>query len=81
MSEHWLTVADVAEELEVSRRTVTGWIARGQLRAVRLPGGRLRIRLADLAAMLRAGETGADTLPLDEGPGALVELPGHDTEE
>jgi excisionase family DNA binding protein len=81
MSEHWLTVADVADELEVSRRTVTGWIARGELRGVRLPGGRLRIRLADLQAMLRAGDTVGGRLGQDDGPGALTELPGRDTEE
>jgi excisionase family DNA binding protein len=34
-----LTVAAVAEDLAVSTRTVLRWIHRGDLRAVRLPGG------------------------------------------
>jgi excisionase family DNA binding protein len=40
----WLTLADVAEELAVSTRTVMRWVERGELPAVVLPGGRKRIR-------------------------------------
>jgi excisionase family DNA binding protein len=43
-------VADVAERYQVSPRTVLRWVARNDLHAVRLPGGRLRIRVADLDA-------------------------------
>ena len=57
----WLTVAVVAEDLDVSARTVLRWIGRGDLRAVRLPGGALRIAQADLAAMLDAGATTTPT--------------------
>jgi excisionase family DNA binding protein len=39
----WLTLADVADELEVSTRTVMRWVERGQFPAVLLPGGRKRI--------------------------------------
>ncbi len=39
----WLTLADVAEELDVSTRTVMRWAERGQFPAVILPGGRKRI--------------------------------------
>jgi excisionase family DNA binding protein len=39
----YLRVADVAETLDVSPRTVLRWIAVGDLEALRLPGGRLRI--------------------------------------
>lgn len=53
----WLTVAAIADDLGVSARTVLRWIDRGDLRAVRLPGGRMRIAQADLAAMLDAGAT------------------------
>jgi excisionase family DNA binding protein len=35
----FLTVAHVADELGVSTRTVQRWIDRGELPAVRLPGG------------------------------------------
>ena len=37
------TCAQVADELGVSTRTVLRWIDRGDLDAVRLPGGRLRV--------------------------------------
>lgn len=49
----WLTVAQVAEQLEVSPRTVLRWVERGDLAAVRLPGGRLRVAEAELAAALK----------------------------
>ena len=39
----WLTVAQVAEQEQVSARTVLRWIDAGHLRARRQPGGRLRI--------------------------------------
>lgn len=42
MSEY-LTVAAIAEELGVCMRTVSRWIAAGELQAIRLPGGQLRI--------------------------------------
>jgi excisionase family DNA binding protein len=57
----WLTVAAVAEELGVSPRTVHRWIGAGELEALRLPGGRLRIPESALSAwiqvrMTRSGE-------------------------
>jgi excisionase family DNA binding protein len=52
MSGQWLTVASVADDLDVSPRTVLRWIDRGEFPAVRLPGGRLRIKQADYAAFL-----------------------------
>jgi excisionase family DNA binding protein len=48
----YLTVADVADTLGVSTRTVLRWIERGDLPAVRLPGGRLRVSQTALAASL-----------------------------
>jgi excisionase family DNA binding protein len=48
----WLTVATVAEDLGFSARTVSRWIERGDLPAVRLPGGRLRISEHALSAFL-----------------------------
>jgi excisionase family DNA binding protein len=53
----WLTVAAVADELEVSPRTVSRWIERGDLTAVRLPGGRLRIASTELAGRLEGWST------------------------
>lgn len=53
----YLTAADVAEAVGVSTRTVLRWIDRGDLEAVRLPGGRLRVSQAALAAHLAAWST------------------------
>jgi excisionase family DNA binding protein len=39
----FLTVAAVAEDAGFSPRTVLRWVQRGDLEAVRFPGGRLRI--------------------------------------
>lgn len=72
----YLTCAQVADTLGVSTRTVLRYIDRGDLPAIRLPGGRLRVNEAALAAALagwrtatitpdhakRAGERG-DTFP------------------
>jgi excisionase family DNA binding protein len=48
----YLRVAVVAETLDVSPRTVLRWVERGELEAVRLPGGRLRISEVALAAFV-----------------------------
>lgn len=57
MKGEWLTVATIADELAVSPRTVLRWIEHCELRAYRLPGGRLRVSRADLVEMLDAGAT------------------------
>ena len=53
----YLTVAQVADDLGFSPRTILRWIDAGHLEAVRLPGGRLRIPQSALAAMLATGST------------------------
>lgn len=45
-----LTPAQVAAKWKVSVRTVQRYIAEGQLKAVRLPGGQYRIRPEDADA-------------------------------
>jgi excisionase family DNA binding protein len=69
----WLTVAAVADELEVSPRTVLRWIERGDLAAVRLPGGRLRIAQAEVDAKLVRWST---MVPTDASGPAVREHPG-----
>jgi excisionase family DNA binding protein len=59
MNGGWMTVAAVAEELDVSARTVLRWIDAGKLEAIRLPGGRLRIAEAERVV---AWSTGSSTL-------------------
>jgi len=51
----WLTVGQVAEEEQVSPRTVLRWIEHGHLRARRQPGGRLRIHRDWYAEMTGTG--------------------------
>jgi excisionase family DNA binding protein len=53
----YLRVAEVADELGVSPRTVLRWIEHGDLAAVRLPGGRLRIAQSELHNALRSWST------------------------
>ena len=75
----YLTAADVAETLGVSTRTVLRWIERGDLAAVRLPGGRLRVSEAALAAHLTRWQTTASAVEAyaladpDKRPGTVVE--------
>ncbi len=51
----WLTVAQIAEEEQVSARTVLRWIEAGHLRARRQPGGRLRISVEAYREMVERG--------------------------
>jgi excisionase family DNA binding protein len=70
MSASYLRVCQVAEELDVSTRTILRWIDAGRLDAVRLPGGRLRIAQSAWSAFLahHATTNGAPTLAsVDEG--------------
>jgi len=55
-----LTVAQVADQLGTSSRTVQRWIKDGRLRAIRLPGGRsYRIYQRDINAALEVIEASA----------------------
>lgn len=53
----YLTVAQVAERLGVSVRTVKRWLEDGRLRHVRLPGGGIRVAVAELEQVLHGGRT------------------------
>jgi excisionase family DNA binding protein len=53
-----MTVAEAAGVAEVSRSTVSGWVATGRLPVARA-GGRRRIRPADLGAAREAAHAGA----------------------
>lgn len=66
----WYTVADLADELRVSPRTVLRWVECGELEALRLPGGRLRISQTAWSTWQLDHTTGSPTRnlrPLDEG--------------
>ena len=49
--EEFLTVGDVADRLRVHPQTVRAWIARGDLRAIRI-GRTVRVRQTDFQEML-----------------------------
>jgi excisionase family DNA binding protein len=66
----YLRVSDIADDVGVSPRTVLRWVARGELPALRLPGGRLRISQTAYSAWVDANTTtdGRRTLvDVDEG--------------
>jgi excisionase family DNA binding protein len=52
-----LTARQVGETLGVSPETVLRWTRRGELPAIRLPGGAIRYRATDLEAWLAQRET------------------------
>jgi excisionase family DNA binding protein len=67
-----LTTREVAELLGVSTETVLRWVRRGELPAIRLPGGALRFPEATLYAWLAERATpGLGVLPTrtDAAPG------------
>ncbi len=47
----WLTTSQAAVLLGISNRTVQRYVGNGQLAAMRLPSGRVRIRRADVHAL------------------------------
>ena len=64
----WLTCADVADDLGVSISTVVRWVKAGDLPALRLPGGHLRISRAgyvdwQAARMLEGNASSTDSVP------------------
>jgi excisionase family DNA binding protein len=50
-----LTLAEAAEKLRVSRRTLERYMTEGSLPVVRLPSGHRRIRRSDLDALIDGG--------------------------
>jgi excisionase family DNA binding protein len=63
-----LTAREVADALSVSTETVLRWTRRGDLPAIRLPGGAIRYREDELEAWLLGRATpgrGVSTTPQD----------------
>ena len=69
-SERRLTVRQIAEELDVTERTVLNWLRAGRLRGYRLGGPKAgwRIDASDLERFIaeRKGEAAVATGPEDE---------------
>jgi excisionase family DNA binding protein len=80
-----LTARAVAELLGVSAETVLRWTRRGELPAIRLPGGAIRIREEDLERFLEERATttrGVVTRPAGRRPtGNVVAVTRPDREE
>ena len=57
MTSSLLTARTVADRLDVSAETVLRWIRRGEITAIRLPGGAIRIREDELVRWLEARTT------------------------
>lgn len=56
----WLTLAEAADHLGVTERTIRNYIARGALPGYRLAGKRaLRVKLTDVNALLAPVPVGA----------------------
>jgi excisionase family DNA binding protein len=75
MTDRLLTAREVAERLGVFPGTVLRWVRRGELPAIRLPGGALRFSERALDEWLAARTVGADTVPNVNGRAALSTPP------
>jgi excisionase family DNA binding protein len=58
-----LTAREVADLLGVSSETVLRWTRRGDLPAIKLPGGAIRYREPDIEQWLAARSTGQTLAP------------------
>ena len=56
MADELLTSSEAARMLRVSKATITRYVRLGQLPAIRLPSGRLRIRRRDIEKLLQQGD-------------------------
>jgi excisionase family DNA binding protein len=63
MTERLLTARTVADMLGVSAETVLRWTRRGELPAIRLPGGAIRFREDELGRWLNVRATVPATPP------------------
>jgi excisionase family DNA binding protein len=59
VSDHLLTARQLAEFLDVSPETVLRWTRRGELPAIKLPGGAIRYRAEELEEWLAEHATAA----------------------
>ncbi len=67
--ESYLTVAEVAQKLQLNQQTVRNWIDQGSLRALRV-GRRVRIKRSDFERLLAEGYTNGGGSGQDAGPSA-----------
>lgn len=75
MSGPLLTARALADLLEVSAETVLRWTRRGELPAIRLPGGAVRFREDEIEAWLASRTQQADTGPIKQAGPRGAETP------
>jgi excisionase family DNA binding protein len=75
MTARLLTARQVAEQLGVAPDTVLRWTRRGELPAVKLPGGAVRYREDGLDDWLEQRTTGADRFPTTQDGRAALRTP------
>ena len=68
----YITVNQIAEYLEVSKQAVNKWINNGELKAYRLPSGRLKILRSDFLIYLQENDLYVDTEYFKNGAGKIV---------
>jgi excisionase family DNA binding protein len=76
MTVRLLTAREVADRLGLSAETILRWTRRGDLPAIRLPGGAIRYRESDLERWLASRATVADTADNTKRPGGAGDAPG-----
>ena len=57
MDETFLTVAEIADQLQLNQQTVRNWIDRGELAAIRLGARRVRVRASDFERFIAASSS------------------------
>ena len=62
VEESYLTVAEVAEKLQLNQQTVRNWIDQGSLPALRI-GRRVRIKRSDFERILEESYNGGNRAP------------------
>ena len=60
MVDELLTSSEAARMLRVSKATITRYVRLGQLPAIRLPSGHLRIRRRDIDRLLKQADDGEE---------------------
>ena len=68
----FITINEIAGYLEVSKQAVNTWIHSGQLKASRLPSGRIKILRNDFIDYLRANNLPVDSRALGGGAPTVV---------
>lgn len=84
MADRLLTARELADRLGVNRETVLRWYRRGELPAIKLPGGAIRFRESEIEDRLQEWATtarGSATHPAGRRPAATLTVATHPDRE